>query len=74
MKKLISIIFIAAVSFNIAAQSYYQPGWTYSGQLTFEAFGWAMWPVGDVNGDGYTDLLISAIDHSDPIETEEEEG
>ena len=59
---------------RLSAQEYYDVGWQYSGEIESEAFGWAISSAGDVNGDGYEDLIISAIDHSNPIETEEEEG
>ena len=56
------------------AQSIYTTDWQYSGDIEIEAFGWSLCNAGDVNGDGYDDLLVAAIDHSEPIETEEEEG
>jgi hypothetical protein len=57
------------------AQVYYEnAGWTQHGSIAIAAFGWSMSNAGDVNGDGYDDLLVSSIDHSEPIETEEEEG
>ncbi len=49
-------------------------GWTYFGPLDYTAFGWSMTTAGDVNGDGYEDMIVSAIDYSNPIATEEEEG
>lgn len=66
------LLFLGA--FQLSAQDYYDVDWQYSGQIASEAFGWSMSQVGDVNGDGYPDLLISAIDHSDPLAAEEEEG
>lgn len=57
------------------AQVFYEgPGWTGHGSQAVTAYGWSMCSAGDVNGDGYIDLLVSAIDHSEPVETEEEEG
>ncbi len=49
-------------------------GWTQYGPLDYTAFGWSMTTAGDVNGDGYEDMIVSAIDYSNPIATEEEEG
>jgi hypothetical protein len=75
--KIIYILFILTCFFNSKAaqsQSIYDVDWEYSGDIELEAFGWSMCNPGDVNGDGYDDLLVAAIDHSEPIETEEEEG
>lgn len=49
-------------------------GWTDHGPLSFSGFGWGMSTAGDVNGDGYEDMIVSAIDYSNPDEIEEEEG
>ena len=73
MKVGASLILIFLIGI-IKGQSSYEVNWEYSGEIPVEAFGWAMCTAGDVNGDGYPDVLVAAIDHSDPIETEEEEG
>ena len=49
-------------------------GWSDHGPLSFSGFGWGMSTAGDVNGDGYEDMIVSAIDYSNPDEIEEEEG
>ena len=57
------------------AQVYYEgSGWTQFGELTYTALGWSMSNAGDVNGDGYDDMIITAIDYSNPEETNGEEG
>jgi len=56
-------------------QPYYEDaGWAEHGELTYTAFGWSLNNAGDVNGDGYVDMLITAIDYSNPEETDGEEG
>jgi hypothetical protein len=71
----IAIVLILIARTPVAAQSsVYEADWEYSGDIAVSAFGWAMCVAGDVNGDGYEDLLVAAIDHSEPVETEEEEG
>ncbi|MFN0276021.1 MAG: FG-GAP-like repeat-containing protein [Chitinophagales bacterium] len=74
--KIVSLsVLLFVVPRFLSAQAFYDgPGWTQHGNLAVSAFGWSMSNAGDVNGDGYDDLLVSAIDHSEPIETEEEEG
>lgn len=64
------------LSLNKAAgQTYYEgAGWAEHGELTYTAFGWCISNAGDVNGDGYDDMVISAIDYSNPEETNGEEG
>ena len=64
----VSIAFAQVTPFTAGA------GWTFNGPLAFTAFGWSMTTAGDVNGDGFEDMIVSAIDYSNPIETEEEEG
>ncbi|MEZ5013717.1 MAG: FG-GAP-like repeat-containing protein [Chitinophagales bacterium] len=66
---------ICLCSFVSRAQPFYTgAGWTGHGDTSVTAFGWSMSAVGDVNGDGYEDLLVSAIDYGNPFATEEEEG
>ncbi len=57
------------------AQVYYEgAGWSQYGELTYTALGWSMSNAGDVNGDGFDDMIITAIDYSNPEETNGEEG
>ena len=57
------------------AQVFYEgAGWTQFGELSYTALGWSMSNAGDVNGDGYDDMIITAIDYSNPEETNGEEG
>ncbi|MBC8047455.1 MAG: FG-GAP repeat protein [Fimbriimonadaceae bacterium] len=76
-KKIILFFIISAFLQTqfLFSQIYYEgAGWTAHGSIEVSAFGWSMSNAGDVNGDGYDDLIVSAIDHSEPIATEEEEG
>ncbi len=72
--RILSTILTLGFTAGLSAQSIYSTSWEYSGEIAVEAFGWSMCNAGDVNGDGYPDALIAAIDHSDPLATEEEEG
>ncbi|HQO19583.1 MAG TPA: FG-GAP-like repeat-containing protein [Acidobacteriota bacterium] len=36
-------------------------GWTRSGEAASNRFGWSVATAGDVNGDGYSDVIVSAI-------------
>lgn len=64
------------VSFTGYSQiPYYDgPGWNYTGDTIITAFGWSMSNAGDVNGDGYPDLLVSSIAFSSPYLAEFQEG
>ena len=46
------------------------PDWTYEGGLTDAIFGNALGDAGDVNGDGYDDIVVGAP-HLDVIDNEE---
>lgn len=72
--RILSTLLPLALATGLSAQSIYSTSWEYSGEIAVEAFGWSMCNAGDVNGDGYPDVLVAAIDHSDPLATEEEEG
>ena len=37
------------------------PSWTASGEATGDAFGWSVATAGDVNGDGYSDVIVGAF-------------
>lgn len=77
MRAFLLLIACVIINFHLYAQPlpYHSgPGWSYYGPLDYTAFGWSMTTAGDVNGDGYEDMIVSAIDYSNPIETEEEEG
>ncbi len=77
MRFRISLIAIFSLFFTpfLKAQVYYEDaGWTQHGELTYTAFGWSMSNAGDVNGDGFDDMIVSAIDYSNPEETNGEEG
>jgi len=41
------------------------PDWTVLGDDTNDLFGYSLAPAGDVNGDGYGDLIIGAVNYSD---------
>ncbi len=72
---LLMAVALLCTQLTVTAQtSVYTADWEYSGDIAVSAFGWAMCVAGDVNGDGYEDLLVAAIDHSEPLPTEEEEG
>lgn len=49
-------------------------GWEQIGPLPYTAFGWSMSNAGDVNGDDFDDMIVTAIDYSNPVETNGEEG
>ncbi|MBC8173079.1 MAG: FG-GAP repeat protein [Chitinophagales bacterium] len=53
---------------------YWIPDWEMGGDMESESFGWSHCNAGDVNGDGYDDLFVGAVSHSEPLATEEEEG
>jgi hypothetical protein len=40
-------------------------GWTAAGDQTEEYFGWAVSPAGDVDADGFGDVLVGAIKYDD---------
>ena len=70
-----AIITSSFFSHPVCAQPYYEgAGWAQHGELSYTAFGWSMSDAGDVNGDGFTDMVITAIDYSNPEETNGEEG
>jgi hypothetical protein len=67
--------FLVFSMLSVAGQAFYEgPSWQQNGELTYTAFGWSMSNAGDVNGDGYHDMIVSAIDYSNPEETNGEEG
>lgn len=75
MKHFTYLVFlISIVSISFAQPYYEEAGWAHHGELTYTAFGWSLGNAGDVNGDGYVDMLITAIDYSNPEETDGEEG
>ena len=41
------------------------PAWSATGERSYDAFGAVAGPAGDVNGDGYDDLVISTSGHDD---------
>ena len=74
MRKLL-LIYALLSGFSAYSQAFYEgPAWTDYGNLTYTAFGWSMSNAGDVNGDGFEDMIVSAIDYSNPEETNGEEG
>lgn len=69
------LIYALLSGFTAYSQAFYEgPSWTDYGDLTYTAFGWSMSNAGDVNGDGFEDMIVSAIDYSNPEETNGEEG
>lgn len=69
------LIYALISGFSAYSQAFYEgPAWTDYGNLTYTAFGWSMSNAGDVNGDGFEDMIVSAIDYSNPEETNGEEG
>ncbi len=69
------LIYLLISGFGAYSQTFYTgSGWEYHGELTYTAFGWSMSNAGDVNGDGFTDMIVSAIDYSNPEATNGEEG
>ncbi len=75
MKQFAYLVFlISIVSISYSQPYYEEAGWAEHGELTYTAFGWSLGNAGDVNGDGYVDMLITAIDYSNPEETDGEEG
>ncbi len=72
---IISVLIFLFFNQSISAQPYYEgAGWAEHGELNYTAFGWSISNAGDVNGDGYEDMIVSAIDYSNPEETNGEEG
>lgn len=55
----------------LKSQTYYSAGWSDYGTLPDASYGWSMENAGDVNGDGYPDLIVGSTSHSEP---ENEEG
>ncbi len=41
------------------------PAWRYESDQAFAAFGWSVATAGDVNGDGFSDVIIGAREYSD---------
>ena len=75
MKHFTYLVFLISIVSISYTQPYYEDaGWAQHGELTYTAFGWSLGNAGDVNGDGYVDMLITAIDYSNPEETDGEEG
>ncbi len=69
------VIYLLLSGLTAFPQAFYgAPGWEQHGELTYTAFGWSMSNAGDVNGDGFDDLIVSAIDYSFPEATNGEEG
>ncbi len=68
------LLFLASAECTLAQPFYEAAGWTDIGNLTFTAFGWSMSNAGDINGDGFDDMVLTAIDYSNPPETNGEEG
>ncbi|MFI5171939.1 MAG: T9SS type A sorting domain-containing protein [Chitinophagales bacterium] len=72
---LVLLILIFAQRSIVCAQVFYEDaGWAEHGELTYTAFGWSMSNAGDINGDGFDDMVVTAIDYSNPPETNGEEG
>ena len=69
--KLYLLILSLLLAGSLSAQPYYSADWITHGPLLISAYGWSMSNAGDVNGDGYDDLIVSSIDIADP---EDEEG
>ncbi len=42
------------------------PAWTMEGESVDDAFGWTVAMAGDVNGDGYDDILVAASQYDGP--------
>jgi len=40
------------------------PSWTAAGEATGDSFGWSVATAGDVNGDGYSDVVVGAYGHT----------
>lgn len=71
--KLLVVATILKATFTLG-QTIYDTDWIASGSVSFDGFGWSMACVGDVNGDGFQDLVVGSPDHSEPFPEEEEEG
>jgi len=71
----IFVVYLLLSGLSAFTQPFYESaGWQQHGELTYTAFGWSMSNAGDVNGDGYEDMIVSAIDYSFPEATNGEEG
>jgi hypothetical protein len=61
---------IARVYHGSASGLQPNPAWTQEGNADDVRFGWAVWTAGDVNGDGYSDVIVGVPFASAPTHRE----
>jgi len=53
-------VFLGIVQISLAAELFESPTWSQEGGQTNAEFGYSVSTAGDVNGDGFSDIIVAA--------------